>query len=80
MAPPPLCAERILSRQVFRDVNFSQRAKSPTRGVHTLAMDGLWRNFEVEKAFETACMHIGLHRTCDRDSHNGNALTIFGRK
>jgi hypothetical protein len=47
---------------------------------HTLAMDDLWRNFEVGKAFDTACMHIGPHRTCDRDGHNGNALTIFSRK
>jgi hypothetical protein len=47
--------------------------------IHTLAMDGLWHNFEVGKAFDTACMNIGPHRTCDRDGHS-NALTIFGRK
>jgi hypothetical protein len=45
----------------FVRVNFRQRAKSLARAIHTLAMDGLWRNFEVGKAFETACIliHIG---------------------
>jgi hypothetical protein len=69
----------------FFTANFSQCKLHTTfeksySCIRMLAMDGLWRNFEFGKAFETACMHTDPHRTCDRDGHNGNALTIFGRK
>jgi hypothetical protein len=60
--PPSLCAEGIFSRQIFRDDNFRQRAKCVTRAIHTLAMDGLWRNFEVGRAFETACISVHIGR------------------
>jgi hypothetical protein len=76
----PLCAEGSFSRQILCDVNVRQRPKSLTSAIRTLDMDGLWRNFEAGKAFGTAYMHIGPRRTCDRDGHIGNALTIFGRK
>jgi hypothetical protein len=49
----PLCAEGIFSRQIFRNVNVKERPKSLTRAIHMLAMDGLWRNFEVGNAFAT---------------------------
>jgi hypothetical protein len=80
MPTHPLALTGFFSRQVFRDVIFRQRAESLTRAIHTLVMDGLWRNFEVGKAFETACMHVGQNWTCDLDGHNGNGLTIFDRK
>jgi hypothetical protein len=78
----PLALMEFFSRQVFRNVNSTQRAKSLTRAFIRQLLDGVWRNFEVGKAFETACMHIGPHvdRTCDRDGNNGNALTVFCRK
>jgi hypothetical protein len=59
----PLFALRgCFSRQIFRDVNFRHRVKSLIRAIHTLAVDGLWRNSEVGKAFETACISVHIGR------------------
>jgi hypothetical protein len=52
--PTPYALEEFFSGQIFRKFNVRQRPKSLTRAVHTLAVDGLWRNFDVGKAFETA--------------------------
>jgi hypothetical protein len=60
---PPFCALTIFSHgKSFCDVHFRQRAKSLARAIYTLVMDGLWSNFEVEKAFETACISVHIGR------------------
>jgi hypothetical protein len=50
----PVAVQGCFSQENFHDVNVRQCPKSLTRAVHTLAMDGLWRKFEVGNAFETA--------------------------
>jgi hypothetical protein len=57
----PLCADGVFSRHIFCDVNFRQRAQSLDPAIHTLAVDCVWRNFKVGKAFVTQCrsIHIG---------------------
>jgi hypothetical protein len=40
------------SRQTFHDVNV--KVQKSYRAIHTPAMEGLWRNVEVGKAFQTA--------------------------
>jgi hypothetical protein len=60
--PPPFALTGFFSRHIFRNVNFRQRAKSLTRAIHTLAMNDLWRNFEVGKAFETTCISVHIGR------------------
>jgi hypothetical protein len=77
----PLSAGSTFLRKIFCDINFRQRVQSLVRAIHMLAVDGLWRNVEVGKAFVTACLSVNkLHRTCDRGGPKGNALTICSRK
>ena len=73
---PPLALKEIFSRQIFRDVNVRQRPKSLTRAI----IRQLWMVSGVILKLETCLiLHIGRHRTCDRDGPNGDALIISGR-
>ena len=73
---PPLALKEIFSRQIFRDVNVRQRPKSLTRAI----IRQLWMVSGVILKLETCLiLHIGPHRTCDRDGPNGDALIISGR-
>jgi hypothetical protein len=58
----PLCADGIFFSANFSQCELQTTCEKSNLLIHTLAMDGLWRNFEVGKAFEIACMSVHIGR------------------
>ena len=70
--PPPLAPKEIFFKaNNFCDVNVRQRPKSLTRAI----VRQLWMvSGVISKLERRLILHIGPHRTCDRDGPNGDAL------